>query len=91
MSIEQDNRLNITPSLSVELSADLTELHFLLHPAPSALTPPRARALARWLLDAADLLEAETNRRGGSGRRRPDDGGAGGGSSGFEVVEQPYL
>ena len=85
MSDERENRLEVTPSLSVELSPDLTELRLLLHPGQVPLTARQARALARWLLD-----EAERKARSG-GQDGPDNGGSGGGSSGINPRELPYL
>ena len=92
MSDERENRLEVTPSLTVELSPDLTELRLLLHPGQVPLTARQARALARWLLDAAELLETEAERKARSGGQDgPDNGGAGGASSGINPRELPYL
>jgi hypothetical protein len=89
MSDEQIGRLEITESLSLELSADLSELRLRLHPPPDTLSADRARTLARWLTDAAAVLESTPRRP-----RRPgaEDGGGGSGGGhfpGYEIPEQP--
>jgi hypothetical protein len=92
MSDEQIGRLEITESLSLELSADLSELRLRLHPPPDALSPDRARTLARWLTDAAAVLESAPRR---PRRPEPDDAGGGGGGGtfpgGFEKPPVPEF
>jgi hypothetical protein len=91
MSDEQIGLLEITPSLSLELSVDMSELRLRLHPPPDALSPDRARTLARWLTDAAAILESEL--RSPRPRRSGDDGGSRGGGrfAPREVPTQPVA
>ena len=92
MSDDRENRLEVTPSLSVELAPNLAELRLLLHPGEVPLTARQAKDLARWLWDAAQLLEAEAERRARSGQGdAPDGDGGGGGSSGYSAWQQPYV